>query len=158
MRFRFFYCGQSSHFRSATCTPPLTEIRSLEAPLKWVALQLDSVGLDGILIQETGWDDFQDVWAAEKTPKRKPRVHPVSNEERERSNTSGCPFFPSEIGRVAFDWPVPRELALWKRMRRLPGRALPQATLLIFALNILVFRFPVSGRFFSVARFTGDPW
>lgn len=25
--------------------------------------------------------------------------------------TSGCPFFPSEIGRLAFDWAVPRELA-----------------------------------------------
>jgi SAM-dependent methyltransferase len=31
---------------------------------EWVTLQLNSVGLDPILHQETGWDDFQDVWAA----------------------------------------------------------------------------------------------
>jgi SAM-dependent methyltransferase len=33
---------------------------------EWVTLQLRSVGLEPILNQETGWDDFQDVWAAEK--------------------------------------------------------------------------------------------
>jgi len=33
---------------------------------EWVTWQLSSVGLEPILHQETGWDDFQDVWAAEK--------------------------------------------------------------------------------------------
>ena len=33
---------------------------------EWVISQLNSVGLEPILNQETGWDDFQDVWAAEK--------------------------------------------------------------------------------------------
>jgi 2-polyprenyl-3-methyl-5-hydroxy-6-metoxy-1,4-benzoquinol methylase len=33
---------------------------------EWVTRQLRSVGLEPILNQETGWDDFQDVWAAEK--------------------------------------------------------------------------------------------
>jgi SAM-dependent methyltransferase len=33
---------------------------------EWVTFQLRSVGLEPILNQETGWDDFQDVWIAEK--------------------------------------------------------------------------------------------
>jgi len=33
---------------------------------EWVTSQLSSAGLRPILNQETGWDDFQDVWAAEK--------------------------------------------------------------------------------------------
>lgn len=36
---------------------------------EWVTLQLNSVGLEPILNQETGWDDFQDVWAAAKRSK-----------------------------------------------------------------------------------------
>jgi SAM-dependent methyltransferase len=32
----------------------------------WVALQLNSAGLEPVLNLEKGWDDFQDVWAAEK--------------------------------------------------------------------------------------------
>ena len=107
-----------------------------------MALQLDSVGLDGILIQETGWDDFQDVWAAEKTPKRKPRVHPVSNEERERSNTSGCPFFPSEIGRVAFDWPVPRELATLEKDAAFAWARAPAGDIVDLCFEYLGFPIP----------------
>lgn len=33
---------------------------------EWVTLRVNAVGLEPILNQETSWDDFQDVWAAEK--------------------------------------------------------------------------------------------
>jgi SAM-dependent methyltransferase len=39
---------------------------SLSSP-QWITLQANAVGLEPILQQENGWDDFQDVWAAKQT-------------------------------------------------------------------------------------------